>query len=417
MVEKGGVLTKYLSRLLGVSDATFARRIDLLEHASLQTGIDIRLTTSIRYTLVQKMAELQLDPHDTTANELFHALNVKATGSEISLRNALNIRSIDESTAILEKVADHFQSFAKAQKVWSIKKTALKKLLKETPPHRTMKALHYRSHASMLKRESATELYALATLIEGESYKHKLMSAMKKLRPSDFEERPLEIVCISEKRWKQIKASLKVHTVPVFSLPESSTLIVIPVSIAGTNGLALLSAALVLKEIRHIKEHAAYLKLKTLDPHLHEHIEIIALHGRIPLFTLHDEQVYWHHLHHLLGRLPELPDHIGPHMSQKDLEWINIEAHLTGISKDLAFWVDTHNVAFVSDDHVVSLHLIDVVMNLLYNTPLAQASTVFVREVVADELLESYLEAQPFRRFVDEHTYKLTDIEIEILYA
>jgi hypothetical protein len=402
---------------LGVDEAAFARRIALLEDASLQTGVDIRLTTGIRSNLGHKMRDLGLDAKDTTAEELYHALRIKAQDSEKSLLAVLGTKTGEASNAILKAIAKHFSSYAKEQKVWSIKKTAVKKLLKELPPNKTMKSLRYRSQVSMLKRESPTELYALASLIEGDTYKNKLMGALKKLKPSDFEERALEIVCVDEKRWIQIKKNLHVHTVPVFSLPEISKLIVLPVSITRTDCLALLSAALMLKEIRHIKEHAAYLKLKTLDPNLRTHIEIIANKGRIPLFTLHDEQVYWHHLHHLLGRQSELPEHIGPHMSSKDLEWVSIEAHLTGISKDLGFWVDTHNVAFVNSRHVVSMHIIDVCMSALYDLTVDTSSVIFVREIVADELLEAYLEVPPFKRFMDEHTYKLTDIDAEILYA
>ena len=46
-----------------------------------------------------------------------------------------------------------------------------------------------------------------------------------------------------------------------------------------------------------------------------------------------------------------------------------------------------------------------------------KASTVFVREVVNDELLERYLELPPFQRVFEEEVYKLTDIETNLVYA
>jgi hypothetical protein len=52
----------------------------------------------------------------------------------------------------------------------------------------------------------------------------------------------------------------------------------------------------------------------------------------------------------------------------------------------------------------------------MYGLDVNQAQNVFVKEIISDELYESYLELPPFNRFVDDHVYKLTDTETEILY-
>ena len=325
-------MTKYLSNLLGVPESEFNRRILLLENASLQTGIDIRITTEIRSELIKKLRGLGLDPKDTTAEELYHALRVRAIQDDQVLQKKLGIKPDASSVQTLTAIAAYFSKNTAKQKAWSIKKTALKKLLKDIPPHKTMKVLRYRSEVSMLKREQVTDLYALACLLEGDSYLHKIMQAMKRMRPSDFEERSLEVICFTEKRWTLVSKSIKKQTIPVFSVPEVNAIVVLPVTTQKTSCLALLSAALVLKEMRRVKEHASYLKIKTLDPQLHLHVQIIAAQGHIPLFTLHGEQVYWHHVHRILGRRHTIPDELGPHMDKKDLEWINIEASLADIS-------------------------------------------------------------------------------------
>lgn len=410
-------MTKYLARLLGADEALFARRIELLERASLQTGVDIRLTTLIRKQVKDKIRDLDLDPEDTTAEELYHALRTKALQSELALRKVLKISDDAVSSTVLIKTAKYYSKPASKQAVWSVKKVSLKKILSAAPPQRTMKVLKYRSMASMLKRETALELYILASLIEGESYKRKVMQLMKKLQPSDFEDRPLEIICIDEKRWKLVTHALRVKTVPVYSVPEVSAIVVLPVDTKRTATLTLLTSSLLLKEMQHCKEHAAYLKLKMLDPNLHSHVEIIALQGKIPLFTLHNEQIYWHHMHHVYSKQESLPDHFGPHMSQKDLEWVRIESQLSALTPELAFWIDTHNLAFVSETDVVSMHLVDVCMSVLYEQSLETSLSVFVKDVVADELLEMYLELPPFSRMLQEHSYKLTDTVTEMLYA
>ena len=196
----------------------------------------------------------------------------------------------------------------------------------------------------------------------------------------------------------------------MFSVPEIAAIVVIPIETKKTQCLALLCCALILRETRRIKEHAAYLKLKTLDTHLHVHVQLIAEHGRIPMFTVHGEPVYWHHLHHILGRTKTLPEQFHPHVSKEDMVWLSIETQLTNIEKSLEIWTDTHRLAFVSDKHVVSLHIIDVALAAMYDIDVSDAQNTFVKEVVGDELIESYLEVPPFNRMVADQLYKLTDL-------
>ena len=415
--EKRWDLTKYLARILKTGEAVFLRRITKLEQATLQTGVDIRITNEIRAGVHTKLAELGLDPLDTTANELFHALKLKVLADENKIKTILGVKDMAKSVEILTAVAKFLQPYADKQEVWSIKKSSLRRMLQTAKMTKTMKVLHYRSESSLLKRESVLELYATAMLVEGETFRQKILQSMKKMRPSDFEQRPVELICFSAKRWALIAEIMKKQTSPVFSLPEVNALIVIPVNISGTQGLALLAMSLILKEIRHIKQHAAYIKLRTLDPHLHNHMQTIAQHGHIPVFTLHNEQIYWHHMHRLIGRSKSLQEALGPHITPLELSWMSIEAYLSSICPDLAFWIDTHQLAFVSDEHVVSLHIMDICFSVLFDMSLSDSSTVFVREIVNDELLERYLELPPFSRIFEEEAYKLTDIETNLVYA
>ena len=410
-------MTKYLSKILQINEAVFNNRISKLEQATLQTGVDIRLTNDIRIGVNQKLHELGLDPNDTTAEELYNALKLRVLDDENKLKKVLGIKESAGSVEILTTISEQLRPFAKDQEVWSIKKSALKKMLLTTKMTKTLKILHYRSELSLLKRESVLELYSIAMLVEGESFRHKILHAMKKMSPSDFEQRPVELICFDKKRWDVISGAMKKHTSPVYSMPEINTLIVLPVTITNTKGLAILSMSLILKELRHIKQHSAYIKLRTLDPNLHIHVQTIAQQGQIPVFTMHNQQVYWHHMHRLIGRSNYLQNELGPHVTPLDLSWMSIESHLSKICPDLSFWKETHQLAFVSNDHVVSLHIMDVCFSLLFDINLEDSRTVFVKETVHDELLERYLEKPPFLRVFQDEAYKLTDIETNLVYA
>ncbi len=409
-------MSKYISTIIGASEPQFTASIAKLEQASLNTGIDTRFTAEIRQNVLSKMRELDLDPRDTTASELFHTLRVKAKQDDEILRKIIKIPKTADSVIILHHLATYFRTKYACDEVWTLKRTVLKKILTLHTPHKTMKALHYRSIDSMLKRESVAEVYAIATLVEGDGFKQKILSYLKHLKSTDFENRKIECIGISPARWIKIKSHLKKSSVPVFALPEANCIVVIPVETANTTCLVLLAASLILSEIRRVKEYASYFKLRSLDNDLHKHVQKIAMHGHIETFAIHEQQVYWRHLHQLFSRAKALPEYLDPHVGVQDIKWMALEASLSGIDPALSFWIGTHQLAFVSTEHVVSLHVIDVCFNELYNLTIQQGSGQFVSNAVWDELLMRYLTQPPFSSMLDRYMYKMTDTEQEFMY-
>jgi hypothetical protein len=413
-------MTKYLSLVLQERENEFSRRISLLEQATLQTGVDIRLSTEIRADVHKKLQELVLDPHDTTAEELYHALRYKAEQDEASFRVALGMDAHKTYTSvdILQHVAKKFQPTAKKQRVWSIKRVTLKKIFTELPPTKTMKVLRYRSIPSLLKRESVVELYVLVDLIESDTYRQKLAQRLKKITNSDLEEVPLEIVSLKKSRWETVRQACRKRTTPVVAHPEVACIVVLPAELSHTNCLALLSAALILKKMQDSKVKATYLKIKSMDPAFHKRVHEVASSPVLFMTRIHDNDVDWAHIYRMQSRAGGVPEQYGPHVGEADLEWLHIEATLAALDAGLQFWVGTHRLAFC-DGHntVVSLHLIDVAFSTMYALSCQSASKTFVKEAVHNDLLERYLELPPFSRMIEEITYKLTDSEDDVLYA
>src|SRR5688500_427573 len=67
-------MCKVLADLLGIDDPLFSVGIHQLELASGQQNIDVSLYAEIIRKTHQKTRELGLDPKDSTAEELYHAL-------------------------------------------------------------------------------------------------------------------------------------------------------------------------------------------------------------------------------------------------------------------------------------------------------------------------------------------------------
>ncbi len=409
-------MSKYLSTILGAREPQFSQLIQSLESAAAGVGVDVRLTAEIRAALKEKLSELGLDPQDTTAAELYHALILKAHQDDTLLRDAFKITEKSDSVEIIQSIATYFSKSPLIPELWALKRTALKKLLAENIPNKTMKVLHYRSMASMLKRESPATIYAVAHLVEGRTYKQKLLSSIKKLSSSDFEISKVEFVQFSTKQWEAIQKQLKRPAVPVFSLPEANALVIIPAATHHTQGLTMLVSALVLHETRRLKEHASYLKFRSLDSSLHHHVQELARKGHISMLTIQGQGIFWHHVHRVIAKRPEGRSYLEPHVNEDDLAWTALEASLAGIDERLSFWIGTHQLGFASGEHVVSLHLIDVCLNALYKKSVAVAGRRFLADTVWDELLVRYLDVPPFNQMLERHMYKMTDSAEDFLY-
>ncbi len=409
-------MSKYLSLLLGTNESVFGRMTAKFNGATAGANVDVRLSAEIRAGVSAKIQELGLDPNDTTGDELYHALTARAREDNNLLAQTVGIKNDADAPRIIQKMAGYFSKNPLAYEVWSLKRTALKKLLSEHVPHKTMKALHYRSADSMLKRESPAVVYTVAALIEGDSFKKKIITSIKHLGSSDFDLKQIEFVRFSPERWNDIKRLLKTPTVPVFSLPEANAVVIIPASAERTDTLALLIAALILHEIRHIKEHASYLKFHSLDTNLHHHLQTVAVKGKVEMFSINDQSVSWQHAHRLFARQPEGREYLEPHVSKTDLEWTSLEASLAGIDERLSFWIGSHLLGFVSDKSVISFHIIDVCLNAIFKTPAAESGKLFLQETIWDELMVRYLEVPPYSNLIERHMYKISDIKEDFLY-
>lgn len=411
-------MTKFLQTVLGEHSVLFTDKIKNLENATLNKGIDIALTVSINQATNNKLKQLQLDPSDTTAEELFHSLQVKATTDDLLLQKAFSITETDSSAIMMNKIASKLKHIAKQQCVWAIKKATLKKVFSELPPNKTMKALHFRSIASVLKRESVAELYTVVHLVESDTYLQKLHARLKKLSLHDFEEVALELICLSDTRWKQIAAASKKKVAPVVLFAEVASILILPVNIQQKRCLTLLATALIAEKLQECRVKAAYIKVKTLDASFHEHIHHAAHSQHIPLTTIQGSTVSWQHLYKLHSKLKEAPLHYGPHMTYEDLRWLHIEDILLQIEPKLTFWQGSHVLAHVDKEAlVVSLHVLDVTFACMYNHNVSSAHNQFMKQCLREELFGIYLEQPPFRRIVEECSYKLTDTTADVVYA
>ncbi len=78
-------MTNFLSRVLATDHPLFTRTIAELERASGNSGVDTRLIADMTERAHTVMRELKIDPADTSAEELYHALNTVVERDNLAL--------------------------------------------------------------------------------------------------------------------------------------------------------------------------------------------------------------------------------------------------------------------------------------------------------------------------------------------
>jgi len=194
-------MCKVLADLLGIDDPLFSIGVHQLEQASGQPGVDVRLYSEIIRASHQKTRELGLDPRDTTAQELYHALIGLVKKHDEFLAHQLGAKNPGDVHDLLPRIQSFVTHLDTPKQVWALKSSTAKRLLKATPPRKVMKQLGYRSIDSMLKRESTTELFVALRFVESPDWLRSFTKKYKNLSPRDFESRDVEFLYLDAKKW------------------------------------------------------------------------------------------------------------------------------------------------------------------------------------------------------------------------
>jgi hypothetical protein len=158
-------MSKPISQILNHPERAVAKAIAKLEDKNGYPSHDVRLTAENIQKVRSKLAELNLDPDDTTGEELYQALMVKfqEDSRRFDEHFGMHARGFDEKSS---KAFELVSKNADLPERWVMKASWAKSLLRQHPPKRVMKQLHYRSIDSMLKRENLAEIYLGIEFIE-----------------------------------------------------------------------------------------------------------------------------------------------------------------------------------------------------------------------------------------------------------
>ncbi len=185
----------------------------------------------------------------------------------------------------------------------------------------------------------------------------------KRVMPSDFETRQIEIIIMDHDKWADLTEDFvhkKKHNIT--HTKELGTIIVVPMKQTHMRGMALKTLPLLFHYINEIRLYSAFFKLKSTTPNFGKTITDTLIADTGTGATIANFHIHWRVIQRYFGKLGDQPPEVfQPHVQPEDLHWRHAAEVLYEISPELKLWSDLDYVARPGiDGNPVSLNLFDV---------------------------------------------------------
>lgn len=385
-----------LSKLLGATEPLFSMSLKQLEEISGQPSEDVRLTAEILGKVRMKTEELGLDPDDTTPKELHQALLAKISEHDAHLVKKIGGKNPDDPVELMPLMRKAWQKVDTSKTAWVIKKTVAKEMLKKKPPKQIMSHLGYRSVDSMLKRENLAEIYGALRFAESPEWLNEFNEEYKRLKPTDFQNRQIEVIEMPLKRWGDIAAPFihkKRHNIT--HLKELGVILMLPVTKeANLSGIAIFTLPLLFHYLQEIRLYSSFFKLQQVKPNFGEIIVETLIADTEKHAVMAGQNIHWRVIQRYFGKLEneKHPEIFQPHVQPEDLHWRKAEDLLFEVAPELKFWEDLDFVAIMDkDDRPVTLNMLDVAASFVNNSPYTKRAIYHFREALWNEIFIRYM--------------------------
>lgn len=388
-------MSKMLSELLGATEPMFTLALQQLEEASGAPSVDIRLTAEIMGKVRLKTKELGLDPDDTTGKELYFGLLNLIEKQDEHLVKQIGGTDSSDAMALMPLMRKAWEDVKTNKSCWVLKHSVAKAMLKKMPPKAIMKHLGYRSVDSMLKRENIAEIYGALRFAEDPKWLNAFDATYKKLQPTDFETRQIEIVEMPMDRWGQLAEPFihhKRHNIT--HLKELGVILMLPVKpTAGLKGIAIFTLPLLFHYLNEIRLYSAFFKLKQVQPNFGEILANTLIADPSEAAVMAGQTIHWRVIQRYFGKLEDEyhPEIFEPHVQPEDLHWRKAEDLLFEVDPELGFWRDLDYVGVMHAGRPVTLNLLDVAASYVNDASYAKRNIYHFRESLWNEIFVRYM--------------------------
>jgi hypothetical protein len=384
-----------LAKLLDAKEPLFSQAIKDLEEVTGRKSRDVQLLADITRKAHERMGKLGLDPKDTTARELYKALENRM--ADDNKRIARDLLKVDEDADIRTLVPPMVKIASRAHMphgCWALKRSVAKRLLKKMPPKAMMTHLGYRTVDSMLKREPFDEMYTALRFSETPEWLNEYNELFKTVTPSDFEHRDITITIMDHDKWVDLTAEFvhkKKHNVT--HTKELGSIVIVPMQQTHMKGLPLKTLPLLFHYLNEVRLYSAFFKLKSTAKNFGEIIveTLIADPGNTAVIAGQD--IHWRVIQRYFGKLPreDHPEAFEPHVHPEDLHWRKAEDVMYDLDPSMTFWQDMDYVILDSGRDLVSFNMVDVSFSYSNEDPFETRNIYHARESLWNQIFMSYI--------------------------
>lgn len=384
----------FLRDLLDAKEPLFSESLKQLEEVSHRPGADAKLAGDIHERAVRAMKALGLDEKDTTGPELYHALLARIKKHDEHLAKSIGGSDGMKVTELLPLMKAAAEKVKVPREAWVLKKSVAKEMLRAMPPRNIMSMLGYRSVDSMLKRENLAEIYGALRFAETPEWLNKFNETYKKLTPSDFESRRIEIVIMPRERWGDIAEHFiakKRHNIT--HLKELGVILMLPVKADKLPGITIWAMSLLFHYTNEIRLYSAFFKLQQVKKDFGDIVvnTLIADPGMASVVA--GKHIHWRVIQRYFGKLEteHHPQIFEPHVQPEDLHWRHAEEVLYKIDPELSFWEGLDFVALMHDGRPTTFNMTDVAASYCNKTPYENRTIYHFRESLWNEIFMRYM--------------------------
>lgn len=386
-------MSKMLSELLAAREPLFSLSLKQLEKASGNESVDIRLTSEIIGKVRLKTQELGLDPDDTTGKELYFALLNKIEQNDEHLVKQIGGKDPNDAAALMPLMKKAWDDFKAPKSCWVLKRSVAKRMLKNMPPKNIMKHLNYRSIDSMLKNENLAEIYGALRFAESPKWLNDFNETYKKLKPSDFETRQIEIVMMSAERWGDIAAPFihkKKHNIT--HLKELGVILMLPIN-GSMRGITIFALPLLFHYLNEIRLYSAFFKLQQVKPDFGKILVETLIADPPKGAIMAGQDIHWRVIQRYFGKLEheKHPEIFEPHVQPEDLHWRRAEEMLYQLAPELEFWKDLDYVATMHNKRPITFNVLDMAASYVNKLPYKDRAIYHFRESLWTEIFVRYM--------------------------
>jgi len=404
-----------LARILRISPGDLLNLDQQMARVTGQKGVLEAIAAENDQLVKKSLAELGL-PEDSSAEEIYGSLIGKLSHIDKHLFELLDKPDLSNMSNVCGKMCEvAFQVFPPPKGLF-IKKEKVTQLLNKHKPDNLLKHFGYSSVDELVEKEGFSSVVSALRFAQNQDWMHKFFDeAYSNLRPSDFEERDVELIVLNQK-WLEVAEKFlekKYHNVS--HLKEFGVIFVIPLKI-DTPGETLRLFTLILHYLHEVPFYSSLFRRSMGNPDFNDKFKSL-LRGDVPSGAIMESgKVVWRIVQRYLAKDNENDTRLfQAHVNPEAEHWFRAEGDLGRLARmlkkddgevGLSCWTGLDFVGGYFKDRngeeiLVSFNFIDLIMSLVKKGHIKYL--YHHQEALWNKIFSEYMGRETMNRMIDDN--------------